>query len=233
MKNAIVCDNVWKIYNQGKPSEVRALMGVNFQVKDGDFVSIMGASGSGKSTLLNCIGSLDKPTKGKVIIGGTDTAKLNEDELAIWRRHQIGFVFQFFNLVPSLTAIQNVELPMIFSGVASEKRKLRAKKLLRSVGLEHKSNSRPNQLSGGESQRVAICRSLANDPSFILADEPTGNLDSKSGKNVIEILRKLNKEGRTIVIVTHDINIAKQSNRIIEIADGVIKGARLNEFDKK
>src|SRR5437667_4704077 len=137
MKNAIVCDNVWKIYNQGKPSEVRALMGVKFQVKDGDIVSIMGASGSGKSTLLNCIGSLDKPTKGKVIIGGTDTAKLNEDELAIWRRHQIGFVFQFFNLVPSLTAIQNVELPMIFSGVASEKRKLRAKKLLRSVGLEH------------------------------------------------------------------------------------------------
>jgi len=222
--NVIVCRNVWKVFNEGTPAEVNALRGVNLKIKSGELVSIMGASGSGKSTLLNCIGLLDKPTRGKCIVDGKNTSKLSEDQLASWRRDRIGFVFQFFNLIPTLTALQNVELPMVFKGMPRNERITKAKNLLKNVGLERRMNSRPSQLSGGETQRVAICRALANDPSFILADEPTGNLDSKSGKGVMEILKKLNEEGRTIVVVTHDANIARQTNRIIRIADGKIVG---------
>src|SRR3989344_2456175 len=215
--NVIVCQNVWKIYNKDTPAEVHALRGVELKVKRGDFVAIMGASGSGKSTLLNCIGSLDKPTRGRCIIDGKETSKLNEDQLAEWRRDRIGFVFQFFNLIPTLTALQNVELPMIFKGLTREERKKKAAELLKSIGLGDKLNSKPSQLSGGETQRVSICRALANDPSFILADEPTGNLDTRPGKQVMEILKKLNEEGRTIVVVTHDSVIGRQTNRIIHL----------------
>jgi putative ABC transport system ATP-binding protein len=220
--NVIVCKNICKVYNKGTPAEVNALCGVNLKIRRGELVSIIGASGSGKSTLLNCIGSLDRPSSGKCIVNGRDTSKLNEDELAVLRRDSIGFIFQFFNLIPTLTAVQNVELPMIFKGLPQSERKERARELLRKIGLEKRMNSRSSQLSGGETQRVAITRALANDPAFILADEPTGNLDTKSGQAVMEIFKKLNEEGRTVIIVTHDPNIAKQTNRIIRLTDGKV-----------
>ena len=220
--DVVRCENVWKIFNYGTPSEVKALQGVNMKIEKGDFVSIMGPSGSGKSTLLNCIGSLDKPTKGRIFIDGKDISKLDENGLADFRRNKIGFVFQFFNLIPGLTALQNVELPMIFKGIPQEERRKRAEDLMKKVELEKRMDSKPSQLSGGESQRVAIARALANDPVVIFADEPTGNLDSKSGKNVIEILKKLNKDNKTIVIITHDQNISNQANKIIKMCDGKV-----------
>lgn len=221
-KIVVQCDNVWKIYNQGTRAEVNALRGVNLKIKEGQFVSIEGASGSGKSTLLNCIGCLDTPTKGKVFFEGDDISKMGEDELALIRREKIGFVFQTFNIIPTLTALQNVELPMIFSGVGEGKRKRRAKKLLESVGLGGRIEHRPTELSGGERQRVAISRALANDPSIILADEPTGNLDSKTGKDIIEIFKELNKKGRTIVVITHDRAISKHAKDVLKFKDGKI-----------
>jgi len=220
--DVVRCENVWKIFNYGTPSEVKALQGVNMKIEKGDFVSIMGPSGSGKSTLLNCIGSLDKPTKGRIFIDGKDISKLDENGLADFRRNKIGFVFQFFNLIPGLTALQNVELPMIFKGIPQEERRKRAEDLMKKVELEKRMDSKPSQLSGGESQRVAIARALANDPVVIFADEPTGNLDSKSGKNVIEILKKLNKDNKTIVIITHDQSISNQANKIIKMCDGKV-----------
>lgn len=223
MVSVIKCENVWKIFNQGEPSEVQALRGVNLEVKDGEMVGIMGASGSGKSTLLNLLGALDKPTKGRILIDGQNIANMDENHLALLRRKKIGFVFQSYNLINSLTALQNVELPMIFDGKSQKEREKRAKDLLTEVGLEKRIGTRPNKLSGGENQRVAIARALANNPAVILADEPTGNLDSKSGKNILEILKKLNKDNRTIVIITHDQKIAKQAKRIVRIADGKIK----------
>jgi putative ABC transport system ATP-binding protein len=218
----IECKNVWKVYNQGTPAEVNALQGVDMKIEEGDFVAIMGASGSGKSTLLNCISSLDKPTKGKILVDSQDISKFDENELAIFRRNKIGFVFQFFNLIPGLTVLQNVELPMIFKGISEPERKERAENILKQVELEKKIDSKPNQLSGGESQRVAIARALANNPVVIFADEPTGNLDSKSGKNVIEILKKLNEDNKTIVLITHDQSIGNQTNRIIKMIDGKV-----------
>jgi putative ABC transport system ATP-binding protein len=218
----IECKNVWKVYNQGTPAEVKALQGVDMKIEEGDFVAIMGASGSGKSTLLNCISSLDKPTKGKILVDGQDISHFDEDELAIFRRNKIGFVFQFFNLIPGLTVLQNVELPMIFKGIAEPERKERAENILKQVELEKKISSKPNELSGGESQRVAIARALANNPVVIFADEPTGNLDSKSGKNVMEILKKLNEDNKTIVLITHDKSIGDQTNRIIKMIDGKV-----------
>jgi putative ABC transport system ATP-binding protein len=223
MHSVIKCENVWKIYNPGLPSEVQALRGVNLEVKHGEMVGIMGASGSGKSTLLNLLGALDKPTKGTILIDGQNIAHMNENHLALLRRKKIGFVFQSYNLIESLTAMQNVELPMIFNGKGQKERQQKAKELLIQVGLEKRINERPNKLSGGENQRVAIARALANDPAVILADEPTGNLDSKSGKIIIEIFKKLNKDNRTIVIITHDQKIAKQAKRIVRISDGKIK----------
>jgi putative ABC transport system ATP-binding protein len=218
----IECKNVWKVYNQGTPAEVNALQGVDMKIEEGDFVAIMGASGSGKSTLLNCISSLDKPTKGKILVDSQDISKFDENELAIFRRNKIGFVFQFFNLIPGLTVLQNVELPMIFKGISESERKERAENILKQVELEKKISSKPNELSGGESQRVAIARALANNPVVIFADEPTGNLDSKSGKNVIEILKKLNEDNKTIVLITHDQTIGNQTNRIIKMIDGKV-----------
>ena len=220
--DVVRCENVWKVFNQGTPAEVKALQGVNLKIEKGDFISIMGPSGSGKSTLLNCISSLDKPTRGKIIIDGEDISKLDENELADFRRNKIGFVFQVSNLIPSLTALQNVELPMVFKGLPQEERMKRAKDLMKKVELEKRMDSKPSQLSGGESQRVAIARALANDPVVIFADEPTGNLDSKSGKNVMEILKKLNADNKTIVIITHDKSIGDQTNKIIKMYDGKV-----------
>lgn len=224
MNELIKCVNVWKIYNPGTPAEVQALRGVNLKIEKGDMLGIIGSSGSGKSTLLNMIGALDKPTKGKVLIDGQDIQHLNENQLATLRRRKIGFVFQTFNLINSLTASQNVELPMIFNGLEPEKRREKARQILTDVGLGNRINQKPSKLSGGESQRVAIARALANDPAVILADEPTGNLDSKTGMSIIEIFKNLNKEGRTIIVITHDLKVAKQLKSTVRMTDGKISG---------
>ncbi len=214
--------NVWKIYQMGEV-KVNALRGMNFSVKKREFVSIMGPSGSGKSTAVNMVGCLDIPTKGDVYLDGKNIAHLPESTLAQIRGRKIGFVFQTFNLIQTLSAKENIILPMIFQGIPADKRIKRAEKLLRLVELEKRMNHRPSEMSGGEQQRVAIARSLANDPDVILADEPTGNLDSKTGKIVMDFLKNLNKkEGKTIIMVTHDANLAKHADRIAYLKDGVI-----------
>jgi len=224
----IRAENVWKIYGKGDATTY-ALKGVNVDIYPGEFVAIMGPSGSGKSTLMHILGLLDTPTKGHVYVHGTDVSTLGEDERAILRRKTLGFVFQQYNLSPSLTAIENVELPMLFAGVPAEERRRRAKKLLEMVDLGNRLHHYPNQLSGGQQQRVAIARALANDPEIILADEPTGNLDTERGKKVMEIFRQLNERGKTIVLVTHDPETAKYAERIILIRDGKILGVKKNE----
>jgi len=224
MENVIELKDICKDYGTGE-SKVKAVCDVNLNIRKSEIVAIMGPSGSGKSTLLDILGCLDRPTRGKVFIDGVDVSKLDENELAKIRREKIGFIFQFFYLIPSLTALKNVELPMTFLGNVKDK-EIKSKELLKMVGLEDRMNHRPNQLSGGESQRVAIARALANDPQIILADEPTGNLDSNSGKEIMDILTKLNKErGVSLIIVTHDPNIARHAKRIINLKDGaIIKG---------
>ncbi|RLI84841.1 MAG: lipoprotein-releasing system ATP-binding protein LolD [Archaeoglobales archaeon] len=222
MKSIVIeLQNVRKIYEAGV-SKVYALNGVTMSVERGDFVAIMGPSGSGKSTLLNLIGCLDRPTEGRVIINGVDTANLSDKQLTELRRDTIGFIFQQYNLIPTLTAFENVELPMIFRGVAKSEREKRAKELLSLVGLEEEMHRRPMELSGGQQQRVAIARALANEPSILLCDEPTGNLDTRSGKAVMEIISKLNREGVTVVVVTHDPAIAAFAKRVVRIVDGVL-----------
>jgi putative ABC transport system ATP-binding protein len=225
MENVIELKNIEKEYDLG-PVKLKVLNGINLNIKKSEMVSIMGPSGSGKSTMLHMLGCLDRPTKGKVIIDGVDVSKLNDDELAKIRRERIGFIFQFFYLIPSLTALKNVELPMTFVNGSAKERERKAKELLKMVGLEDRMGHKPSQLSGGESQRVAIARALANDPQIILADEPTGNLDSKSGKEVMEILKNLNKQRKvTLIIVTHDPFIARITEKIINLKDGkIIKG---------
>jgi len=200
--------------------DVSALKGVNLRVEAGEFMSIMGSSGSGKTTLLNLIGALDRPTEGRVLIKGTDIAGLDDNELAELRNREIGFVFQFFNLMARMSALKNVEMPMAFAGVSQERRKKRATELLERVGLGDRLDHRPTELSGGEQQRVAIARALVNDPSVVLCDEPTGNVDTETGKEIILILRKLNKEQRqTFVIVTHDPLVAGSVDRIAHMQD--------------
>lgn len=221
MESIIELQNLEKEYDLGLV-KLRVLNGINLKIKKSEVVAIMGPSGSGKSTMLHMLGCLDRPTKGKIIIDGIDVSKLNDDELAKIRREKIGFVFQFFYLIPSLTALKNVELPMTFVKSGSKNRE-KARELLKMVGLESRMNHRPSQLSGGESQRVAIARALSNNPQIILADEPTGNLDSKSGKEIIEILIKLNKEKDvTLILVTHDSFIARHAKRVINLKDGKI-----------
>ena len=218
----IKLENVWKIYQLGKV-ELTVLKEMNFEINRGSFVSIIGPSDSGKSTLLNIIGCLDIPTKGKVFLDGQDIQKLSEDELAKIRGKKIGFVFQQFNLLPNLTAIENVVLPMVFQKIPEEKRFGRAKKLLEMVGLGERIFHKPAELSGGEQQRVAIARALANNPEMLITDEPTGNLDSKSGEMIMEILKELYQKGeRTIIVVTHDPQIASFSKEIVHIKDGQI-----------
>ena len=211
-----------KTYQMGLV-RVDALRGIDLEVNRGEFVSIVGPSGSGKSTLMNLCGCLDLPTTGVVRLEGEDIAGLSESELATIRGQKIGFVFQKFNLLSTLSAVENVELPLVFQGVSKEERNEAAVKYLERVGLGHRIEHRPNELSGGEQQRVAIARALAVNPEFILADEPTGNLDSKSGESVLGLLTELHEEGKTLVVVTHDVSVAKQAERIIRIRDGLVE----------
>jgi len=221
-EKAIELKNVRKVYQLGK-IELTVLKGVSLDISRGDFVSIMGPSGSGKSTLLNMVGCLDVPTKGKVILNGKDVSELTEDQLSQLRGKTIGFVFQEFNLMAHLTAIENVMLPMVFQGKTLKQRKKRARELLVSVGLEKRINHQPSELSGGEKQRVAIARAFANNPEIVIADEPTGNLDSVTGDKIMEVLKMFHqKEKKTIIVVTHDPNIAGYSEKIFQIKDGEI-----------
>ncbi len=213
--------DVWKVYAMGDV-EVPALRGVNLTVNRGDFMAIMGPSGSGKSTAMNMVGALDVPSKGTIFLDGDDIASMDESDLAQIRGRKIGFIFQKFNLINTLSAAENVTLPMVFQGASEEERKKRAHELMRIVELEDRMDHRPTELSGGQQQRVAIARALANDPELILADEPTGNLDSKTGENVMNFLKKLNKMGKTIVMVTHDDDLAKKASKIAYLKDGVI-----------
>jgi len=219
--------NLKKTYMLGKVL-VNALQGVNLKVEKGDFLAILGPSGSGKSTLLNMIGALDKPTEGKVFIEGVDVSTLNGTGLADLRQG-IGFVFQFFNLIPRLTARGNVELPMSITGLSKNERRKRAKELLETVGLKERVKHKPAELSGGERQRVAIARALANNPKFLLMDEPTGNIDSKTANEIIELVKKLNDEnGVTTIIVTHDQHIALQTKRSVQMLDGLMIQEKVN-----
>jgi len=221
VKNTIIkLDNVWKVYKMGDV-EVPALRGINIDIKEGEFVSIMGPSGSGKSTAMNMVGALDIPTKGKIFLENNNIANMDESDLAQIRGKTIGFIFQQFNLIQTLTALENVMLPMTFQNISKEKRIKRAQDLLQKVDLLERQHHKPNELSGGQQQRVAIARALANNPKVILADEPTGNLDSKTGINVMHFLQELNeKEGKTIVMVTHDKNISKNAKRTEILKDG-------------
>ena len=224
--------NLKKTYMLGKV-HVEALRGVDLTVEKGDFLAILGPSGSGKSTLLNMIGALDKPTDGKVFIEGVDVSKLNDNVLADLRR-EIGFVFQFFNLIPRLTARGNVELPMAIPSLGKTERRKRAEELLETVGLKERVNHKPAELSGGERQRVAIARALANNPKFLLMDEPTGNIDSKTANEIIELVRRLNEEkGVTIIVVTHDQQIALQTKRAVQMLDGLIVEEKVNQHESK
>jgi len=223
----ISTENLTEEYLLGKVV-VPALRGVDLKIKRGEFAVIMGPSGSGKSTLLNLLGGLQKPTGGKVFINGVDLSTLNENQLAIFRRKNVGFVFQAYNLIPTLTAIENVELPMIFYNISPNERKKRAEALLTSLGLGDRLHHRPSELSGGEQQRVSIARALANNPEIILADEPTGNLDTKTGGKIMEEMVKVNREfGKTIVMVTHDPEVAHFGDRIIHIRDGKIENIEI------
>ncbi len=222
MKEEIIkLDKVDKNYILGD-SIVKAVRNASLTIRKGEFIAIVGPSGSGKSTLMNLIGALDLATKGRIFLEGKDIEHLEESELAVIRGNKIGFVFQTFNLIPTLTALENVTLPMVFQGFSKEERIERATELLKDVGLEERMKHLPGELSGGERQRVAIARALANNPDVILADEPTGNLDSKTGKHILEILKDLNKKGKTIIIVTHNLEMARKVDKIIKIKDGKI-----------
>ncbi|HDJ66887.1 MAG TPA: ABC transporter ATP-binding protein [Nitrososphaeria archaeon] len=219
---AIKFENVWKIYKLGTV-EVAALRGLSIEIKRGEHLAMMGPSGSGKSTFLHLAGALDRPTKGKVLIEGRDPSKLNDDELSKLRNRYIGFVFQTFNLIPRLTALENVMLPLVVRGVDGSERRKRAIEALEQVGLGDRINHRPTELSGGEQQRVAIARAIVTRPRIILADEPTGNLDSASAKEIVKVLSRLNRElGITLVVVTHDPEVASAAKRMVKIRDGAI-----------
>jgi len=222
MTSLITLSKVVKTYKLDEGVEVQALRGINLKIKKGEFVAIIGPSGSGKSTLMHIIGILDKPTSGTVILEEHDVAKLSEERLAGLRNTHIGFVFQAFNLLPRTSALENVELPLIYSGVSGVERKKRAEEVLNTVGLGERMGHTPSQLSGGQQQKVAIARALINKPSLILADEPTGNLDSKSGGEIIQLLKDLNRKGNTIVLVTHELEIAHEAKRVVQMRDGQI-----------
>jgi putative ABC transport system ATP-binding protein len=226
MKTLLELQGVKKSYHMGKVV-VPALRGVSFNVEEGEFLTIFGPSGSGKSTLLHIIGCLDRPDEGEILIDGSNVLKLSDDRLAELRLSKIGFVFQFFNLLPRLTALRNVELPLTIAGVSEKEAVEKAREMLKFVGLENRMNHRPSELSGGEQQRVAIARALINNPKIVLADEPTGNLDTKTGWETVQLMKKLNEEkGQTFVVVTHDPHIAETADRIIHLKDGLIEGIK-------
>ena len=215
-------ENMKKIYNPGE-NEVRALDGIDLDIEKGDLVAIVGHSGSGKSTFMNMLGCLDTPTSGKYVLDGQDVASMTDNQLADVRNKEIGFIFQGFNLISNLDAVGNVELPLVYRGVSKNERKQLAMEALKSVGLEDRMKHKPNEMSGGQQQRVAVARAVAAKPPIILADEPTGNLDTKSTQEIMEILKELHRSGRTVIIITHDEEIASQAHRVIRILDGRIE----------
>jgi putative ABC transport system ATP-binding protein len=232
MKSILEVRNVRKAYRMGNV-QVPALRGVSFTVGEGEFVAILGPSGSGKSTLLHVIGGLDRPDEGTVFIDGVDIFTLNSNLLADVRLHKIGFVFQFFNLLPRITALRNVELPLILADVPEKEVTEKAKQILKLVGLTERIYHRPTELSGGEQQRVAVARALINDPKIVLADEPTGNLDTKTGWEIVDLMKRLNNEkSQTFIIVTHDPSIAEHADRIIYVKDGLVEGIKEGARDK-
>jgi putative ABC transport system ATP-binding protein len=225
-ESIIKIENVWKKYDMGKAGVLVVLKDINLNVSQGDFVAIIGPSGSGKSTMVNIVGALDKPSHGSVYLKNEDISKMSESSLAFLRGKTIGFIFQQFNLLPTLSALQNVMLPMEILDIPEDEARERAIALLNMLGLGDRMNHKPNELSGGQQQRVAIARSLSNDPEVILADEPTGNLDSNSGKFIMDFLGKMNKQGKTIVLITHDLELVNYAKRVVHIRDGIIESER-------
>jgi len=218
----ITTNDLWKTYVMGS-EEIHALRGLTINIEKGEYCAIMGPSGSGKSTLMNLIGCLDTPSKGSYLLNGKEVAEMNDDELARIRNEEIGFVFQTFNLLPRATALHNVELPLVYAGVSGKDRQERARQALEKVELTSRASHKPNELSGGQRQRVAIARALVNNPSILLADEPTGNLDSKTGVEIMAVFKRLHDGGNTIILVTHEPDIAAYANRVIHIRDGQVE----------
>ncbi len=227
----IQIQNIFKIYNEGKENEVRALGGVSLGIDNGEFVAIVGASGSGKSTLMNVLGCLDIPTYGDYHLDGTDVTSLTDKQLAHIRNKKIGFIFQGYNLIQELDALENVTLPLIYQGLGAEERMERAMDALRKVSMDDRAHHKPAEMSGGQQQRVAIARAIATHPPIIMADEPTGALDSKTGAHVLEILRELYRGGTTVILITHDNGIAATAKRVVRLSDGVIISDELQEVD--
>jgi len=227
MAAIIQMENITKRYFEGKPNELQVLNGINLTVEEGEFIAIVGESGSGKSTIMNILGILDRPSEGSYFLNGIDVRQESDRELSHIRNREIGFVFQTFNLIGRSTALHNVELPMLYAGIPSRRRHQRAKELLAMVGMEDRMNHQPNELSGGQKQRVAIARAMACNPSILLADEPTGALDSQTGQLVMDIFKGLHdRQGKTIVLITHNLALAKEAQRIITLKDGSIAGER-------
>lgn len=224
----ISIEDIRKTYEVGT-QEVHALAGVNLKIWRNDYVAIMGPSGSGKSTLMNILGCLDTPTSGRYVLNGTDVSRMDEDELAEVRNKEIGFVFQTFNLLPRYTALENVAVPLVYAGVSKSKRLRRADEVLQSVGLGDRMEHKPNEMSGGQRQRVAVARALINNPSIILADEPTGNLDTKTSIDIMHLFERIYASGNTVIVVTHEEDIARHARRIVRLRDGVIESDRVNE----
>lgn len=231
METLVEVQDLCKIYNPGE-NEVRALDHVSLKINKGEFVAIIGHSGSGKSTLMNMLGCLDVPTSGRYFLNGKDVSNLTDDELSDIRNVEIGFIFQGFNLIPNLTAKENVELPLIYRGVGRKERDALAEESLGIVGLSHRMDHKPSEMSGGQQQRVAIARAIAAKPPVILADEPTGNLDSKSTQEIMNVLKELHKSGRTVILITHDDDIAAQVKRVIRIKDGRVEADFFNESEE-
>ena len=230
MSCIIDVNDIVKKYYIGTPNELTVLKGMSFSINEGEFVSIVGQSGSGKSTLMNIIGALDRPTSGSYILSGEDISSMTGNKLSDIRNRRIGFVFQTFNLIPRTSALKNVELPMLYAGMTGGKRVQRAKELLALVGMEDRMKHQPNELSGGQKQRVAIARAMSNNPDIILADEPTGALDSETGRLVMDIFHRLHREqNKTIILITHNPELAKETDRIITISDGLITGDVINK----